>query len=145
MGLDMYLTKKHYIGAYHTHKNVTGKCEILIDNKPVDINFSNIESIIERVAYWRKANQIHKWFVDNVQEGKDECTEHYVSYEQLMELVLLCRQVLQTKDALLLPPIRGFFFGTTVIDEYYYADLKYTIETLTDIDPNEDYYYCSSW
>ena len=24
-------------------------------------------------AYWRKANQIHAWFVDNVQQGNDDC------------------------------------------------------------------------
>ena len=26
-----------------------------------------------QIASWRKANAIHKWFVDNVQDGVDDC------------------------------------------------------------------------
>ena len=42
------------------------------------------------VAYWRKANQIHSWFVQNVQGGEDECQPHHVSREQLRDLRDLC-------------------------------------------------------
>ena len=41
----------------------------------------------EEVGYWRKANQIHKWFVDNVQDGVDDCGEYKVTKEQLIETV----------------------------------------------------------
>ena len=46
------------------------------------------------LAYWRKANQIHKWFVDNVQEGVDNCGEYYVSHEKLQELLDTVNNVL---------------------------------------------------
>jgi hypothetical protein len=49
--------------------------------------FELVESeVIEEVMYWRKANQIHKWFVDNVQDGVDDCKEYWVSEEKLQEL-----------------------------------------------------------
>lgn len=30
-------------------------------------------SIWKEIGYWRKANHIHKWFVDCVQDGEDDC------------------------------------------------------------------------
>ena len=45
-------------------------------------------------AYWRKANQIHRWFVENVQDGIDECQESDVSLGQLIELRDACKKVL---------------------------------------------------
>ena len=49
------------------------------------------------VAYWRKANHIHQWFVENVQGGEDECKPHSVSREQLKELREMCLRVLALK------------------------------------------------
>lgn len=51
------------------------------------------DTIFEDVGYWRKANAIHAWFVDNVQEGKDDCEPHEVSKEQLMKLYLICKTI----------------------------------------------------
>jgi hypothetical protein len=99
----------------------------------------------QEVGYWRKANAIHKWFVVNVQKGRDECQRSKVSYKKLMTLKELCTTVLQTKNAALLPPQAGFFFGSTEIDEYYFEELKQTLDILQKIEPNVDYYYQASW
>lgn len=50
-------------------------------------------SIFENVGDWRKANAIHAWFVDNVQDGEDDCEPHEVSKEQLMKLYLICKTI----------------------------------------------------
>lgn len=50
-------------------------------------------SIEEQVAYWRKANQIHNWFVENVQEGVDDCGAYEVSKEQLEDLLDICNLI----------------------------------------------------
>lgn len=47
----------------------------------------------DEVAYWRKANQIHKWFVDNVQKGEDDCGYYKVSKKKLEELRDLCKSL----------------------------------------------------
>ena len=62
--------------------------------KPTSIKPERIKEITEEVMCWRKANMIHKWFVDNVQGGNDDCREHYVAREQLIKLRDLCRNVL---------------------------------------------------
>ena len=53
------------------------------------------KSIISYLADWRKANQIHRWFVENVQDGNDDCEIYEVSKEQLEELLTLCKIVLE--------------------------------------------------
>ena len=102
------------------------------------------------VAYWRKSNQIHNWFVINVQRGEDDCGEYYVSREKIKELVNTCTLAITNKDPNLLPPREGFFFGSTDVDEYYWYDLMNTIEQLSPIVSRPDFeklsfYYQSSW
>lgn len=150
MGLDMYLTGKMYFSQY-SDKELHTKLNTL--TKEMGFDFPANEIVFE-AAYWRKANHIHKWFVDNVQEGVDNCGEYYVSRDTLEELVVTCEDVLKdhSKAEELLPTESGFFFGSTEYDEYYYEDIKNTIEMIKAlIDSKSDrvqelsFYYHSSW
>lgn len=111
-------------------------------------------------AYWRKANQIHLWFVKNIQNGVDDCGYYPVSSEKLKELLDLCRsvikkdekgpEIIREKAETLLPPQSGFFFGSIAIDEYYLVDIMNTIIQLETILNNFDFehhvlMYHSSW
>lgn len=98
MGLDMYLTREVYVGAYFEHRNVKGEINITVDGKPLDIDLMNIGEIIEQAAYWRKANHIHKWFVDNVQDGEDNCEKYYVSREDMQSLLDVCNEVIANSN-----------------------------------------------
>lgn len=156
MGLDMYLSKKVYIGANYEHRKVTGRINIKQDGKPIKINFKKVSSIEESVGYWRKANHIHQWFVEHVQKGEDDCGQYYVSIENLEKLLNACVQV-KTDHSManvLLPTKEGFFFGSTDYDEYYYRDIDDTIKILKNIlkhknekgyIDNSEFYYESSW
>jgi hypothetical protein len=153
MGLDMYLTRKTYVKQW-SHQKPEEQFEITITKggKPYDgIDVSNVTNIEEEVGYWRKANQIHRWFVDNVQNGVDNCGEYSVSKSELETLRNICTEVLNdhSKAEELLPSASGFFFGNTDYDEWYYNDVEHTIEILDKIlsesDGNQDIYYSSSW
>ena len=96
MGLDMYLTKKVYVGANWEHNNVKGKIELEANGKPIKINFNRVSYIEEEVCYWRKANAIHQWFVNNVQDGDDDCGNYYLEKTKLKELLKICRKVLKS-------------------------------------------------
>jgi len=152
MGLDMYLTKQIYIGAQYEHREVKGIVDIAVNDKPLLINLNRISCIIESVAYWRKANAIHKWFVDYCQDGVDECQETEVSSTKLEELLSLAKQV-KANPALaeeLLPPQSGFFFGSTDYDTWYFDDIEKTIDQLEKILAEPDgktswYTYQASW
>lgn len=151
----MYLTKSTYLGANYEHRNVRGEIKLTQgkDNKPVNIKLNRISYIKEAVGYWRKANAIHKWFVDNVQDGVDECQESYISQEQLQELLTTCEAVLadKSKAEQLLPSQSGFFFGGTDYDEWYFKDIQNTIDIINPllkelkVDNSADIYYRASW
>ena len=109
MGLDMYLRKRIYVGANYEHNNVTGTVELYKDGKVMDIPLNKIVSIKLDCAYWRKANHIHKWFVENVQDNNDDCEEYYVSVDKIRELISTCQKVLENHllASELLPTTKG--------------------------------------
>ena len=147
MGLDQYLQASKYVSGYKHHDDDTKAeyktlAEMFGVGEYVDPD-SPSASVEFTVAYWRKANQIHQWFVENVQDGVDECKPHYVSREQLAELRDLCKLVLGVRTkvgvnvsaadrvaAEKLPPISGFFFGSEDIDEWYWAQLTDTVKQI---------------
>lgn len=149
MGLDMYLYKKTYVKNWDfTKPEHKVEITILMNGKPhPKIDVDRVSHIIEDVAYWRKANQIHSWFVNNCQDGVDDCRDAYVSIDQLNTLLSLCKEVKEdhSKASTLLPSHAGFFFGSTEYNEWYYEDIDLTIKQLTGLDPNGSYYYHSSW
>lgn len=152
MGLDMYLTRRIYVQNWDFQKP---EAKHIISIKKggkerTDINKKKIIYIIEQAGYWRKANAIHNWFVENCQGGKDDCEEYHVSSENLEKLRDLCKKVLAgdcIKAHELLPTREGFFFGGKEYDEYYASDLKDTVEFLDEAlkNDNDEYYYHSSW
>jgi len=155
MGLDMYLTAERYLFSY-PEDGEDAKTANTISAMFPELNGSKVKTLTAEIGYWRKANQIHAWFVENIQDGEDECKKHYVSVEKLQELLDEVNEVLdadnsEEKALELLPPTSGFFFGSAVIDEYYFNDLKRTKDMLEGILSNEeligdwDIYYQSSW
>jgi hypothetical protein len=147
MGLDMYLTAKRYIFDFDD----SGKA--LRDHlEDLKVNGMTVKELSYEAGYWRKANHIHKWFVDNVQGGADNCGEYLVSVNDLEMLLALVNEVLaHTKKAKdLLPTSNGFFFGSDLYDDGYYDDLIHTkaiIENVLSIPDRHKYdiYYSSSW
>lgn len=125
------------------------------------------------MMYWRKANAIHNWFVENVQNGVDDCDYYEVSIDQLYDLMDCCAKILATIPKLetilaskeynyvfptkaietaqeVLPTVSGFFFGDTNYNYFYFQDILDTFNVLKKLIENFDsekyfYYYHSSW
>ena len=165
MGLDMYLSARKHLEKINW-KAIQGNDELSYSSpEAVYPKFNDLMEITQlsdvatdiygaevsvTCAYWRKANQIHNWFVTNVQNNNDNCGEYYVSQDKLIELLALCKHSLEKKDPNLLPPQEGFFFGGTDIDEWFWRGLTNTINQLERIFalPEIDklsFYYSSSW
>jgi hypothetical protein len=149
MGLDMTLTKKIYVGGNYEHNGITGDINLFKHNEKIKIDLSKVTYIEEEIGCWRKANAIHKWFVDNIQNGEDDCKDYYVDREQMKELLELVNQVLEdhSKAEDLLPTQSGFFFGGYDYDEWYFDELTDTKEILENALKEDDgeFYYSSSW
>lgn len=139
----MYLNKERYFSKYQNN-----------GERPKVEGFDVCESITVRgeVIYWRKANAVHNWFVENVQDGVDECQNAWVSTDKLKELLQQVEWVLEDQDRAesILPTTSGFFFGDTNYGQSYIDDLEHTRDKLKVLleDPDVDkydYYYHSSW
>lgn len=159
MGLDQYLYRETYVKRWN-HMKEDELFTVSVSKGGNEFEYINPEKVAyirEEVAYWRKSNQIHNWFVQNVQDGVDDCGSYDVSHEQLGELVSLCEQVLENRDKAqeLLPSRSGFFFGGTDYDEYYFQDLENTVKMLKPLVEEAekarqekhwmDFSYRSSW
>ena len=149
MGLDMYLNAKRCLSEYN---EIDAPVKTAVNEAVGGVFKGKIHEIKAEVAYWRKANAIHAWFVENVQDGEDNCGEYWVSKDKLKELLDTVKKVLDNNSLAqeLLPPKSGFFFGETEIDEWYIQQLEYTNDTISElleIDDKEgwDFYYQSSW
>lgn len=111
------------------------------------------------LAYWRKANQIHRWFVEEMADGLDDCRPVRVGPDELRRLRDLAVETLfwqgrgdagAARARSLLPPRPGFFFGSQEIDEWYWKDLEDTVRMLDAVLsdprlPDWDIYYEASW
>lgn len=120
------------------------------------------KTLFDEVGYWRKANNIHNWFVENIQNGIDECDYYVVQKDDIIQLLDTVNKVIDSlkgkktiskvitngessfsikvyEDADLevakdlLPTQEGFFFGTTHYTDYYFENLKETKKILTKI------------
>ena len=154
MGLDMYVTAKRYLWDFGEN-NDKDAIESVGKLFP-EITGYCVKQIEAEVMYWRKANAIHKWFVDNVQEGVDECQESCIDSQKLYELRGVCEAVLADRDqaATLLPAQSGFFFGGTDYDECYFDDVDSTLKWLNGLLVKDafdekfkkwNFYYRASW
>lgn len=164
MGLDMYLHKRKYFRSYdlskpgldgdvieakitveRTYRDGTSDTEEMTVQEPRGSSSIAVET---PVAYWRKANMIHRWFLKAGGVEVDDCTPIYIKPAQLQELIDTCKEVLadHSKAEKLLPTQSGCFFGDTEYNEYYFDDLEDTIKQLEgQIDPECSYIYQASW
>lgn len=171
MGLDMYLYAKEYISGVDFkndkergfYKEANPRFQTILET--VGLTMDDVEPELPsihiqfKVLQWRKANAIHQWFVDNVQDGEDDCKSYYVGTDQLEELRGTIGQALAIRDGSddtgntvedILPTQSGFFFGSTDYDEWYWKELEFTYEAIDKIlnNPrleNYEFEYTSSW
>ena len=130
MGLDMYLTAHGYLSSHREGDDDKSQKIGEIMGSPF-----RVKEVRADAGYWRKANAIHRWFVENVQDDEDNCQEYDVDDDQLRELLECCRAVLAdpSKAEELLPPQEGFFFGSTEIDDGYWHDIAQTIKICENV------------
>lgn len=160
MGLDMYLYAEKYVSRNDWDNYDRDNDDEIPHNPAFDAIVSMFDAkdvvrngehagirIMLPVGYWRKANAIHAWIVDNCADGVDKCQIINMSRETVNELLDICIRARDTRDASELPPRSGFFFGSTEVDEWYWEDINRTIFILRDaLSLDNDYFeYQASW
>ena len=162
MGLDMYLSKKTYVKQW-SHRQPEDQFNVSVTRGGKtysNIRPERVSYVVEELMYWRKANQIHGWFVNNTSEITAD-VRYYVTKTDLEVLYETCKTVLEILDKAskktkqvvggwkdgeqymvdvevydndvledILPPTQGFFFGSDTIDDYYKQDIIDTMNFL---------------
>ena len=147
MGLDMYLNAERYLWSHVEDDTTLSENIGQLVGLPAD---GKIKTITVEAGYWRKANQVHNWFVKNVQDGEDDCRSAHVSREKLAELRDICQQAIDKPEHahMMLPRVEGFFFGNKEYDQWYFEQLRDTIEVIDNalaMPEQWDFNYRSSW
>ena len=98
--------------------------------KPLQNLYSKQSTIFETVASLEKANQIHAWFVNNVQNGVDNNSYYFVTEDDFLELKEICEKVLElnpynlNKDSYLLYYSANNLIEKGIITKEQYAKLE---------------------
>lgn len=147
MGLDMYLSRN--LNPNGNVLRITPQDEFNSDSfakllkQAIQSNKSYLYPIISvNIAYWRKANATHEWFISHCADGVDECQKIDVSLDDLHKLKDTCERILNAPNDIdlmesLLPPQDGFFFGGTDLNDEdtlsaYLDEVKYTNDMLSE-------------
>ena len=131
MGLDMYLYRAN-------REELEGWDNLNEEERERSIAMSPWNE----VCYWRKANQIRNWIVENCEYPADgNCEEVELSKKDLEKLVDTCRKVIDNHELAseLLPRSSGFFYGSQEYDEWYFEDLEDTISACERIIRDTDW------
>ena len=169
MGLDMYLEirKNEYRSKYSKDKGSRLKLEYPKDITEFIPNLTDLRISRQtnyEVGYWRKANQIHNWFMQNCARRDeydnpiDDCRPVEITVDKLEALLDTCKKVLADHSLAgsLLPTTDGFFFGSTEYDDYYFGEIEQTVEIIEPVlkfakhkleikDYAWEVYYQASW
>lgn len=149
MGLDMYLEAKRYVAPYDEHSEpMRHAIGAAIGYVPPKVKPGHDASLLEvcgvtvRVGYWRKFGALHRWFVDNVQEGDDNCRPAYVQEDCLRGLQRLCERMIAHSACVT---------EQVSVDraDWGIEELPYTLDILTHAiilqQQGWDIYYRASW
>ena len=168
MGLDMYFSRRTYVGQFKDTRDSDGNwskrdvnnMELKFDDADLShVNLKNVRYIEEVFGEFRKFNALHGYVVDNFASGVDNCQMIYLDIDDLIqihEMLSLVQESLSIGDKVIaeqtLPPQAGFFFGSTEIDKWYEEDVKEAVEVFGKIieehsivGHNASYSYQASW
>ncbi len=155
MGLDMMIRKEYFVDK-DRHK-----LKIDLDGQEILKNVHGVK-ITADVIHWRKLNPIHKWMVDNVQNGEDNCGDYTLSVGNMKALLREIVKCIRYKDIApeVLPCCDGPHYGlcTDEPDEYRrhfeeeyilaVSSIKQLIQDMEEAGASGAdirFYYTSSW
>lgn len=120
-------------------ESVLYKCDKGVDLKQLRLKPWAVAS--EVMGRFKKANQIHRWFLENIQNGVDDGRFYVVEEDQFKKLYKLCTTVdsnpAQAEE--LLPTLKGFDIGSAKYDAVYYENLSKVLIILGHINNSFDF------
>ena len=99
MGLDVYISKKIFIGAMYKSCGITGEIRLFSRGKEIPVVLENVSFIIEQLYHGRKTWWLLEWLNRELPVGVSGVGEdREISREDLIRLSCDCAEVLRHKD-----------------------------------------------
>jgi hypothetical protein len=91
------MSKKTYVKQWsHNKPEEQFNVDVKKGGEPFNkIKPERVSYVVEQVAYWRKFNALHNWFVNECGDGEDRCQEIYIGdrLPELLETLLKVKEV----------------------------------------------------
>lgn len=155
MGLDQYITIRHK----STNKSYAKWEDYwkLEREERENLREPNEPTKDITIAYFRKHNQIHNWFVQNVQNGNDDCRRYPITVDDIKKLLSICETIMSHVTKTPRPPkiktdSKGNQYECLQYDDYKISGegMQYVINNLPTKDGfffgstgyDDDYFWC---
>lgn len=94
MGLDIYLSKKTFIGAMFKSREITGTINLFIRGKKIPIEFQRVSYVIEDIYHGSKTHWLHEWLSRELTDGMENAEEYELGKDVIDRLHQACIEVL---------------------------------------------------
>ena len=115
MGLDIYLSKKTFIGAMFDSCGISGIISIKRRGRVIPIKFRRVAYIIENIYHGSKTHWLHEWLSRELTDGMENSEEYELGKDVIDRLHQACIEVLAHRNK---PDFRK------VCKEKLYCELK---------------------
>ena len=94
MGLDIYLSKKTFIGAMFKSREITGTISLFIRGKKIPIELQRVAFVIEDIYHGSKTHWLYHWLDMELPECLGNAEEQEISKEVMDRLHDACEEVM---------------------------------------------------
>jgi len=94
MGLDIYLSKKIFIGAMYISRGITGSVSLFSRGKKIPVRLERLAYVIEDIYHGRKTHWLLHWLEIELPESLGNAEEQEISVSLMDRLHQACVEVL---------------------------------------------------
>ena len=98
MGLDIYLSKKTFIGAKYKSQAITGSISLFKRGKKIPVRLERLTYVIEDIFHGSKTHWLHNWLNTELPEYLGNAEDQEISEDLLDRLHQACIEVLEHRD-----------------------------------------------
>ena len=98
MGLDIYLSKKTFIGAMFDSCGISGIISIKKRGRKIPIKFRRVAYVIEDIYHGRKTHWLHEWLNHELTDGMENSEEYELDKDVINRLHQACIEVLAHRN-----------------------------------------------
>ena len=155
MGLDIYLSRRIFIGAMYPSRGITGRIQLFSHGREIPVKLELVASITEDIYHGSKTWWLWEWFNREAPEClQSNGTEHIVSGDTLRKLCRICEEVLSAKETdtffelcqnKLYFPVNKDIKPDNL--QFFIQELEELVQALQNIEqkPDVDFYIAVSW